>query len=186
MLDRWQVDKKAARLLNALRTSSWMQYGDGRKVIPFLGGRQGCKAGGLVFGSIYDNAPKEVKAALSEAGCAEMLGLWINGPFWTRDRAGMAEKLELSDVENVDHAAYYLSAASPKAMLEKITKTIEIIIAVFTKYSLKLNWAKCKSELMISLRGAKACKRREALRQEDGSLAFPLPAGGAWYVRSDR
>ena len=68
ILSQWQVDRKAARMLNALHAGSWMRYDDVDPVMSVTGGRQGCKLGGIVFGAIYAQAIKRVRARLFDAG----------------------------------------------------------------------------------------------------------------------
>ena len=51
-MDRWSTDAKVKHLVSMLHSGSWMRYGSSEEVV-VTRGRQGCKLGGVVFGSVY-------------------------------------------------------------------------------------------------------------------------------------
>ena len=84
VLQRWGVPNDAQRALNSLHTSSWFRVGDrASAVVTALGGRQGCKLGGLIFGAVYEDCMQAVRA---QAGAANLIAKVprASAPFWAQ------------------------------------------------------------------------------------------------------
>lgn len=69
IMEQWRSNVKASRLVNALHTKSWFQYGDNAgAVATYLGGRQGYKLGFLIFNALYALAIISFKENLKNLG----------------------------------------------------------------------------------------------------------------------
>ena len=62
-MQRWRVSKDAQRILNSLHCKSWFVVGDlSSRIVTALGGRRGCKFGGVIFNAVYEDALAIVRA----------------------------------------------------------------------------------------------------------------------------
>ena len=74
----------------------------------------------------------------------------------------------------MDDSAIALIASTPRALLCAITVLMRVLTNSFSKYALKINFAKGKTEALMKLRGRNAVKTLDSLRHE-GKISIPLP-----------
>ena len=168
-----------------------MRYDDADPVMSVTGGRQGCKLGGIVFGAIYAQAIKRVRARLFDAGLHLRLICDRNRPPWCAADACEGEDVDeqhcadIVDVTFVDDEALMVTAGTPAALTKAVTELLEVVTEIFLDFGLSLNWKRGKSEMMLQFIGKRAVRQLERLRQSDGTLAFPLPercAGSVLHI----
>ena len=111
ILQEWGVTPKAVRLISALHSGSWFQYGQCEQIAETRqGGRQGCKLGGTVFNALYAEAVVRLVRKLREAGLIAKIVV-RGSPFEPPCERGVATtNVELVDVVFVDDLVIMLLA----------------------------------------------------------------------------
>ena len=99
----------------------------------------------------------------------------LGKPFWCFDpEVDEYESHQILEVSFVDDTCVIILSKSPKLLVCSVNTVMAIIIEVFTKFSLKINFAKGKTECLLKLRGKDSVNMRESLRTT-GGLMFSLP-----------
>ena len=100
------LSPKVQRIINSLHTRAWSRYGGLKSVVQsVVGGRQGCKLGGLVFAATHGRVMKEVRSRMTESKIALKLhfkscdAVWNDG---VPDDLAMASPDEWQEVETVE------------------------------------------------------------------------------------
>ena len=88
-----------------------------------------------------------------------------------------ADDEDVIDVIFVDDACFILLAKSPKLLDQAIQVLIKLLVEVFGRFQLGINWDKNKTEAMIKYRGKKAKEAFESRRYE-GKLSVAVPGTG--------
>ena len=161
-LEQIGVDAPVVDLIRSLHSCSWFSYGSlTSAIVTRTGGRQGCKLGDLVFNLVYERALRDVRQQLREAGIiasvplAQSCPFWcsdhhpdILAPVWDSDHDG-THRAELFDATYVDDEAIFMCARSAKNLDRSIDVALSILIKVFNRFHLNINWARGKSEAML-------------------------------------
>ena len=174
---QWGIDEKVIALINSLHTHSWFCYDDLETVIStYTGGRQGCKLGGTMFNSVYAQALLMCRELLKSEGI--VLTVKASSSFWATDHneSGPGHH-DILDATFVDDQCVILVASSPECLDRAIKILLRVIVNVFSVFALDINWGRGKTEALLQYRGKDSTAHMEALRQEDGSLAFNDPGG---------
>ena len=96
-------------------------------------------------------------------------------PFWAFDGTSHESYLhETVEATFVDDSAIALVASSPKALVKAITTLLETLTSTYTKFALKINFQKGKTEGMLRLRGKNSSATLESLKK-NGIVGFDLP-----------
>ena len=178
------VSPKVERIINSLHTRAWSRYGNLESVVQsVVGGRQGCKLGGLVFAATHGRVMKEVRSRMRESNIVLKLFHKQDDAVWD---AGEPDKLareapdEWHEVETVEAAfvddeAFVLMAPTCKKMDDIIDTVTEIITSTFYKYGLTINWKPGKTEAMLRYRHKHSAKALDHRRLPSGKIAIKLP-----------
>ena len=104
---------------------------------------------------------------MRKAGIFITLGYDGPSPFWGQDKGwdgnvhdnhSHSHIEKLADATFVDDQAIVLLAKTPKKLDSAISATLHIIVEVFRKFCLVVNWAPGKSEGLLRYRGSGATK----------------------------
>ena len=170
IMQRWRVLDDAQRILNSLHCSSWFIVGDRTsRIITALGGRQGCKFGGVIFNAVYEDSLAIVRTQAEEKGLILQLPLW-DAPFWINRSPDVLSvgTTPVHEVQYVDDAVAMLFAHRSSELFRMILEYMKILMMTFDTLGLKINWARGKTEAMVQFRrqGATACQDRIACNAE--------------------
>ena len=133
------------------------------------GGRQGCKLGGLIFALDYDQALREMRENLLEAGIAVKFRIAKDDPFWSSaEHSTTFTDDAIVEVTFVDDEAAAIVASSPAVLDRGIEIITQAYCNAFRKYNLQINWKRGKSEAMIKYRGRNATRKLDARRTPEG------------------
>ena len=178
------VSPKVERIINSLHTRAWSRYGNLESVVQsVVGGRQGCKLGGLVFAATHGRVMKEVRSRMSESDIVLKLFHKPDDAVWD---AGEPDKLaheapdEWQAVESVEAAfvddeAFVLMAPTCKKLDDAIDIVTEIVTSTFHKYGLTINWKPGKTEAMLRYRHKNSAKALDRRRLPSGKISIKLP-----------
>ena len=177
VFEQAQMNPKTIRLMNALHTRAWAAYGSlDSIVVSSKGGRQGCKMGGIIFGAIFGVAIKEVRRRFNSLGVSVHVKFPTTRPFWFFDpETDPYEARNVVEVTFVDDTCIVIICNSATLLVSSVHELLSIIIDVFTRFSLRINFSKGKTECLLQLRGRRSTEVRESLRR-NGALQFALPA----------
>jgi len=181
------VSPHVLEMVRSLHTGAWFRVGSLDSVIVSkLGGRQGCKLGSIVFNVVYAVALNRLRTWMREAGVILVVKVNGSSPFWASDAASAPPSLEshgaaadneheVVEVTYVDDETVMLASASPGKLLAASRRLMTELCAIFVALGLKVNFAKGKTEALLTLRGKKSRALNEKLRQPDGTRLLRLP-----------
>ena len=179
------VDQKVERCINALHSSSWARYGELEScVVSVAGGRQGCKLGGLIFGAKYGLALRDIRDELTTHGIALKLKYDKSIPIWAEDLPTTVtselfscnhDYVEAIEATFVDDEALIVMAPTVIQLDKAIEVTIGIVVRIFARYNLIINWEPGKSEAMLRYRHKNSAKALDARRDSTGKVSIALP-----------
>ena len=176
---QWQVDPKVEALVRGLHTKAWFRVGDNESVVvTSTGGRQGCKLGGIIFNSVYEQALEQVRQRLRSAGVVLVLKVAGSEPFWASDDGTWdTSDAPVVEVTYVDDEAAVVVSRSPAALDTAIEILLQSYVDVFSDYGLVINWQKGKSEALLVYRGKRAVQHLDARRDASGGISILVPGG---------
>jgi hypothetical protein len=179
VFQQWQVDPKVEALVRGLHTKAWFRVGDNESVVvTATGGRQGCKLGGIIFISVYEQALEQVRQRLRTAGIVLVLKGAGAEPFWSSDDGTWdTSDTPVVEVTYVDDEAAVVVAPSPAALDIAIDILLRSYVEVFSDYGLVINWHKGKSEALLVYRGHHAARHLDARRDCNEGLSILVPGG---------
>jgi len=175
---QWGVDEKVIQLINALHSNSWFQYGDlDSCIVAKTGGRQGCKLGGIIFNSVYNEALNEVTDLLLKEQIVHSVTKPGHLPFWCSDDRPSGRE-DVLDATFVDDHAMVLMASNARQLDRAIDIALSHLVNVFAKYLLVINWAPGKSEAMLKYRGhdSTSCYKNR-IHNAKASIKLPSACG---------
>ena len=174
VFEKWGVDRGALEIIRSMHTNSYYKYGDMQSVIVApKGGRQGCKFGAMIFNAVYAIALVQVYCSMDQNGLSFRVVQHVRTP-WASQPSGHPQSAYARDATYVDDEALVLVARSPILLDKAIDKLLEVLVDVFSKYGLNINWAPGKTEAMLKYRGKNATKCMEN-RRVNGTIFIKLP-----------
>ena len=181
VFQRWQVDPKVEALVRGLHSKAWFRVGDNASVVvTSTGGRQGCKLGGIIFNSVYEQALERVRTRLKEAGVVLVLKAADQEPFWSPESGSSdVHDVPVVEVTYVDDEAAAVVASSPATLDTAIDCMLRAYCEVFAMFGLSTNWQKGKSEGLLAYRGRHAARHLEARRSPSGELLIAVPGAAS-------
>ena len=145
-------------------------------VVASTGGRQGCKVGGIISNSTYEQALCKVRGSLQEANVVLVLKSSSSQPFWSSDDGTWdTADVDVVEVTFVDDEAAVVLAPSPKALDAEIECLLSAYVEAFSDYGLSINWNKGKSEALLAYRGRNASRYLDARRSPTGDICIKVP-----------
>ena len=175
LVQQWGLDAATAAMMRTLHEGAWAAVADlPTCVTSRTGGRQGCKLGALTFNGVYGIALDMIAWEAKRAGIALELNV-PDGAFWSAPGAPAASSHHVLDAAFIDDEALAIVAQSAEELDRHIDQLLLIVFSVCEKLHLKINVAKGKTEALLVYRGRDAKTRREARRQDDGTLGMSVP-----------
>ena len=152
-------------MLRDLHDGTWFRLDGGYLIETSLGSRQGCKFGAIIFNLMYCRALDDFRYALRNEGLLSVFEYYPEAAPWCHmacksDGTQLEESsCEMCDITYVDDECVCLDADSNDELLEKLSRTLDIMQKVFTSHFLELNWKPLKTECVLHLVGCgtKAC-----------------------------
>ena len=172
ILKRIGVHSSIVSTLCSLHTGAWFRFGQSeRYIVTKNGGRQGCTFGGLIFNLVYDQALKEIRAALVAKGAALSVDGALGVPPWSdlSPTQGAHRSMHVVDVTFVDDEAIIVSANTAPTLLANLSFVTDMVVRTFNKYAFQVNFSKGKTEAIVALRGKGAKAARTALATSVGN-----------------
>ena len=167
VLQQWGVSEKTINLINALHSGAWFQYGECKDyVLTTLGGRQGCKLGGLVFNGVYAIPLRMLEDELKEQGIALRVRR-SRDIFSARAGADLTSAQDILDVAFVDDLAVVIFARSPRILMESTQRLVRILVRLCSLFKFVVNWDRGKTEAFMSLRGKHSTAVYSSMRHGD-------------------
>ena len=176
VMEQWGAPPKVIALLRNLHAGAWFSYGTLDTVIQSRrGGRQGCQSGPIVFNGVYSVGLAMLQDQLKTAG----VGMEVqvpDGEFWAG--ASSASSEHVLDCAFVDDECIFVMSKSPAGIDYAIGSVLGSLVDCFGSLDLEINWARGKTEAILSYRG-KGSTAALAQWRHEGELSIPVP-------RSDR
>jgi len=175
IFEQWGIDMGAIELIRSIHSNSYYMYGTLESVILApKGGRQGCTFGAIIFNAVYAIALIECHTKLQQLGVSFTARQTVEVP-WRETPANVPQHKVVCDATYVDDEALVIIAKTAQQLDKSIDLMLSILVDTFSKFSLKINWAPGKTEMMLKYRGKHATAALER-RRIDGAIAVALPA----------
>eukprot|EP00929_Paragymnodinium_shiwhaense_P044732 TRINITY_DN22939_c0_g2_i1.p1 TRINITY_DN22939_c0_g2~~TRINITY_DN22939_c0_g2_i1.p1 ORF type:complete len:1200 (+),score=216.18 TRINITY_DN22939_c0_g2_i1:2227-5826(+) len=83
----------------------------------------------------------------------------------------------LADVDYMDDVQLHIMDDTPEGLLERLTKSAQIVVNRFHEAGHEVNFAKSKTEAIVLLRGKRVREVRERLAQDENQVVLDTAAG---------
>ena len=164
-------------------TDTWLtEEGLADPLLTGQGTKAGDPLGDLMYNFLMAKALRQIRKQLQD------LGLSLEIP-WDGQRSPFPGEesncaAPLSDVSFVDDGLFFVIAASATELWEKIHVLVPIIIEVFKRFGVDLNFGVGKTEIMIMFYGLGSTKHRVLLHVHQKSLLHVAASGTVVHLRA--